>query len=465
MISGSRQAIGVENRIPDVVQARLFCLPRAIIEILQRIRGAGARGWLCGGTVRDLFLGNVPGDLDLAMDCTPEVALRLFPESWIAAEQSGLALGSLRLEVDGCLVEITTLREESVYSDGRKPDTVHYVGDPAIDHRRRDFTVNAMYLDPLQGTLLDPAGGALDLETRRLRTVGVARERFEEDSLRILRAIRFSAKCGLVMDQETWRALLDSAGKTDALSTVRVREELEGILCSPGRARGLMLLVESGLAAMHLPTIPPLACVPQPPQFHPEGDVLRHTALVLACLSDPVPPDLAWAAVFHDTGKKDTFEIAADRIRFHDHDRVSAVIAQDWLQRYGVSRALTDRVAAVIREHIRFAALPGFRPAKRRKFLQDSLFQKHLEFHRADCMASHRILDIYEGMRREKAQLPPGSLLPILKGRDLVELGLAPGPAIGSLLAILEEERAEGRIQNRHEALEFALRWMDEHSG
>mgnify|MGYP002713107058 CR=1 FL=1 len=464
MVSASRQAIGEENRIPESVLARLICLPRAVGLVLDALRTGGARGWLCGGCVRDLLLGVIPGDVDLAMDCAPEVAMRLLPAAWILDDQSGLSLGSLRLEVEGCLIEITSLREDGPYSDGRKPDSVRFVEDPRVDYRRRDFTVNAMYLDPLEGTLLDPSGGLDDVETRRLRTVGDACSRFEEDSLRLLRAIRFSAQCGLVMDAATWSAVLATANRSAMLSRSRVRDELEGIFRSRGRARGLMLLVESGLADIHLPRIPPLREVPQPPQYHPEGDVLRHTALVLAFLPDPVPVDMAWAAVFHDIGKKDTFEIAADRIRFHDHDRVSAVFAESWLLEHGVPRSVTERVASLVREHIRFAALPGFRASKRRAFLQDPLFEKHLEFHRADCMASHRMLDIYASMRRERAQLPPGPPSPLLMGRDLVGIGFRPGPAIGTLLARIEQERAEGHLGNRQEALEFALRWRDDHS-
>lgn len=415
--------------------------------------------------MRDLLQGRVPRDLDLATTMPPDELLRILPQAWLGPDQSGLAFGSLRLEIDGQALELTTLREESTYSDARKPDAVRFVEDPVQDSLRRDFTVNGMYLDPCSGMLIDPTGGYEDLETGRLRTIGDPCRRFAEDHLRVLRALRFCVQCDLVMDAETWSALCEASALTSSISGTRVLREFEGIFCSRGRARGLMLLVESGVAAALLPSLPPLAGVPQPPQYHPEGDVLGHTALVLAGLPEPVPADLAFAAVFHDTGKLETFEEAEDRIRFHDHDRVSVHIAETWLERHGAARRLVEDVASLIREHIRIAALPGFRAAKRRRFLQERLFDKHLAFHRADCLASHRKLDIYEKMRQEKAQVAPGSLLPLLRGRDLLEIGLSPGPAIGVLLARVEEERAEGRLRSRQDALAFARRWAEGDSG
>ena len=363
----------------------------------------------------------------------PDELLRILPQAWLGPDQSGLAFGSLRLEIDGQALELTTLREESTYSDARKPDAVRFVEDPVQDSLRRDFTVNGMYLDPCSGLLIDPTGGYEDLETGRLRTIGDPCRRFAEDHLRVLRALRFCVQCDLVMDAETWAALCEASALTSSISGTRVLREFEGIFCSRGRARGLMLLVESGVADALLPSLPP------------EGDVLRHTALVLASLPEPVSADLAFAAVFHD--------------------RVSVHIAETWLERHGASRRLVEDVASLIREHIRIAALPGFRAAKRRRFLQERLFDKHLAFHRADCLASHQKLDIYEKMRQEKAQVAPGSLLPLLRGRDLLEIGLSPGPAIGALLARVEEERAEGRLRSRQGALAFARRWAEGDSG
>ncbi len=465
MVSASRPAIGAENRIREDLRERLFCLPRGLFEVLHAVRDAGGRAWLCGGTVRDLLQGRIPRDLDLAMTLVPDEALRAFPRPWLQADQPGMAMGSLSLAVASSNLEVTTLRREASYSDGRRPDSVTFVQDPEQDYLRRDFTVNGMYLDPIEGEFLDPSGGYGDLAAGRLRTIGDPRKRFAEDHLRLLRAVRFCSSGQLVMDGDTWQALVETAARSASVSPQRVLHELQGIFQSEGRARGLMMLVESGLAAVHLPTVPPLACVPQPSEFHPEGDVLRHTALVLAFLPEPVSKEMAWAAVFHDTGKKDTFENASDRIRFHDHDRVSTVIAEEWLRRYGASNRLISKVVALIREHIRFAALPGFRVAKRNAFLQDPLFESHLEFHRADCLGSHRKLDIYEEMRRQKASARPGPLPPLVRGRDLIGIGVPPGPAMGGLLSKIAEERAEGRLKNAEDALKYARCWLDGHQG
>ncbi|MDP6424093.1 MAG: HD domain-containing protein, partial [Planctomycetota bacterium] len=363
----------------DSLWAKLFALPTGCLRLVSRLREAGHRTWWCGGTVRDLVRGSVPRDLDLATDALPEAVRAAVPGAWLAENQPGESLGTLMLEVEGRSVEVTTLRRDGAYVEGRAPSEVEFVLDPAEDWQRRDFTMNALYLDPATGDLVDPSGGMQDLWAHRLRVIGPARERLREDPLRILRALRLCAEHGLVMDRATWRAVVDCAGEVARLSRERLRLELERLLIARGRARGLQLLLRSGVAHHVLPWLPPLAEVPQPEDHHPEGAVLGHTAQVLGNLRDPPTAALAWAALFHDVGKKETFVQEGGRIRFPGHDVLSARFAEQWLFEHGATAALRREVVALIEQHIRITCVPSFRPMKRARFLQSSLFAAHLE--------------------------------------------------------------------------------------
>lgn len=425
------------------------------MQVCEDLRAAGHVGWLVGGTARDLLRGREPKDYDIGVAASPAVLRAALPGGDFGVEQVGEDYGTLRLRTPERVVELTSFRRESSYSDRRHPDHVEFVSDLEVDAARRDLTVNAIYLDPIGVRVIDPFDGLCDLRNGRLRAIGDASQRLSEDPLRILRALRLAAVLDHVPDAGLWTAIRSHAALVRTLTPTRIRLELEGLLCARGRGRGLMLLVRAGVAPHVLPGLAELADVPQPPQYHPEGDVLRHTALVLAALEEPVDPRLAWAALFHDFGKKDTFEIAEDRIRFHNHDVVSAEKAALWLRAHGAPTSLVTDVESIIREHIRIASVPGFRPAKRARFLFDPLFPLHLAFHRADCLASHAKLDIHAKLEDLRRALPEREPEPLLRGRDLLALGMQPGPAIGRSLAAVADARAEGRVSTREEALEF----------
>jgi poly(A) polymerase len=273
-----------------------------------------------------------------------------------------------------------------------------------------------------------------------------------EDPLRELRAIRFAAACRLEFEPALAQALPAAAPLLAGLSAERAGAELTAMFTGAGRGRALRLLIETGAAAAVLPEAIRMTGVPQPAQFHPEGDVLTHVCLVLAQVpaGDPV---LAWSAVLHDIGKPATFERAEDRIRFSRHDVVSADLAAQILRRLRIGRETRERVVAICRDHIRIASLPQMAPPRAERWMRDPGFAAHLEFHRADCTASHGLLDIHAWARRALDELPPLPPPPLCTGRDVLALGVPAGPVVGRVLAELDEAVATGEIQDRDAAL------------
>ncbi|MBL9079010.1 MAG: CCA tRNA nucleotidyltransferase [Planctomycetes bacterium] len=420
----------------DVARIEPPPLPPDVHAVLARLAPHG-RAWLVGGTVRDLLLGMPPRDFDVATDLPPSVVQQIVPY----ADARAAAFGVVAVAGEQVPVTVTTLRREADYQDGRHPRTIAFTTSVPEDALRRDFTVNALYLDVGSSTVLDPTGGLRDLQARVLRTVGVPAVRFDEDALRLLRAVRFAARCGLTVEPATSAALLAAAPGLRRLSAERVLDELTAAFTGPGRGRALRLSVDLGLAAIVLPEVAAMDAVTQPPEYHPEGCVLTHTALVL----DHVPADdpvLAWSAVLHDIGKPPTWRQAEDRIRFDGHDTLSARMADAVLRRLHASNDLRERVIEVCREHIRFASLPQMRPRRREAWLRTPLFPTHLAFHRADCLGSHGKLDVYEQARTWLAELPPLPP-PLVTGADVLALGVPPGPAVGELLRAVHDAAAE----------------------
>lgn len=435
----------------QVTRIELPQLPEAVQESLRLIRAAGGRAWVVGGAVRDLLRGETPEDFDLASDLTPEQLATILPDPEVRAA----AFGTCRTTIAGKHLAVTTLRAEADYSDQRHPDTVTFVTDLGVDARRRDFTINALYFDPATGELSDPHGGQQDLQQKVLRTIGEPERRFREDPLRLLRMVRFAASADLRLAPEVAAAARATASGLNSLSAERTFEELTRTFCGPGRGRGLGILVETGLADVVLPEVAKMAGVPQPPEYHPEGDVLVHVQLVL----DHCPPDdaiLAWSAVLHDIGKPPTFRVA-DRIRFDGHDTLSATMAEQVLTRLRAPKSLKKRVVDICLQHIRFAALPLMRPARAERWLREPDFPLHLAFHRADCLGSHGKLEIHEFAERLLRELPP-LRKPLVHGKDVLALGIASGPQVGKLLALVQARIDESPVATSREQALVLLR-------
>lgn len=407
-------------------------VPVAVHALAARLRAAGGRVWLVGGPVRDLLLGLPVRDHDLATDLVPERVAAACPEG----ESRDRRFGVVHVPSEVGEVTITTLRRDLGGSDHRHPDAVAFVDRLEVDACRRDFTVNALYADLGTGAVEDPAQGLADLQARCLRTVGEPGRRFAEDALRLLRAIRFAARCELTIESATFAALRNAAPLVATVSAERQFDELTRMFTGPGRGRALALLVASGLAAAMLPEVAAMEGVSQPPEYHPEGCVLTHTGLVLEQVpaADPV---LAWAAVLHDVGKPPTWRQAEDRIRFDGHDVLGAAMADAILRRFCAAKALREAVVDVCLHHIRFAALPQMRPVRAERWMRSPAFPSHLAFHRADCLGSHGDLRLYHDAQRRFAELPP-ERPPLLQGQDVLALGVRPGPEVGRLLRAVE---------------------------
>jgi poly(A) polymerase len=389
----------------------------------------------------------------VATDARPEQVMKLFPKTIPV----GVSFGVVKVIEDGFEFEVTTFRSDGRYIDGRHPAEVHY-SDDREDAARRDFTINGMFYDPLKKEIIDYVEGRRDIAAGVIRAIGDPHERFEEDKLRLMRAVRFAARFGYVIEPKTEAALRDLAGQIQQISAERIRDELKKILTGPSPSDGISLLIEAGLLKAILPEVLAMAGVEQPKEFHPEGDVLTHTMLLLKNLNRP-SFELALAALLHDVGKPPTFSIR-DRIRFDNHCEVGARMAEAICGRLRLSNEQTERVADLVRDHLRFKDVQQMRESTLKRFLRQPYFPDHLELHRLDCLASHGDLTNWEFCKKKLAELGPEEIRPkrLLTGDDLIAMGYPPGPLFSKILTLLEDAQLEGSIKNRDEAVEWLRR-------
>src|SRR5882724_10352003 len=428
-------------------------MKQAAISIVKRLREAGHVAYFNGGCVRDMVRGVEPHDIDIATSATPEEVQALFPKT----VPVGAAFGVVLVLEGEHQFEVATFRSDDAYVDGRRPSAVHF-GSPEEDARRRDFTINGLFLDPLTDEIIDFVGGRADIERKLVRTIGEPRARFTEDKLRLLRCVRFAANLGYEIEPATFDAVKEMAAQIQVVSAERIRDELVKILTRSNAGRGLALLDVSGLLREILPEIAAMKGVEQPAEFHPEGDVFQHTRLMLDTL--PANPSLvlAFAVLLHDVGKPPTFARAPDRIRFNEHDRIGAEMTETILRRLRFSNDEIEKITLCVREHMKFQFVKEMRQAKLKRLMARETFPDELELHRIDCASSHRNLENYEFLKAKAAEMPPEVLKPqpFLTGHDLLALGLKPGPLVGQILHEVEEMQLEERLTSRDEALEFA---------
>lgn len=442
---------------------RLANIPPALAgpacEVTRRLQAAGHQAVWAGGAVRDLLRGATPKDIDVATSARPEQVLALFPD----AKPIGKAFGVVLVRVGEVSIEVATFRTDLAYEDGRRPTAVTFAS-AEEDARRRDFTINGMFYDPLADCITDYVGGEADLAARVLRAIGDPAARFAEDHLRMLRAVRFAAVLSLAVDPATAAAIRSAAPRIAHISAERIQQELNRILMeAPRPSLAFRLLSELGLLRVILPEVDALRGVEQPPEFHPEGDVFEHTLLMLDMMQCRSLP-LAYAVLLHDVGKPPTFRVSLEpdgrtRIRFDSHDRVGAEMAVTILERLRLPRQLIEEVAHCVRQHMKFMHVQQMRPGKLRQLVGAATFPVELELHRVDCLSSHRDLSNYnflvafvEKLRAEPA-LPP----PLVSGHDVLALGVRPGPDVGRWRAAVYEAQLEGRFADR----EAGLAWLD----
>jgi poly(A) polymerase len=428
-------------------------------QLAQRVAMAlvsrGYPTYFVGGCVRDSLLRRPAGDFDLATAATPDIVKGIFPE----AQDVGAHFGVVLVREGESEVQVATFRSDHAYRDGRHPETVTFKADVREDVVRRDFTINALLEDPATGEILDFTGGRADLAAGVIRAIEDPMRRFEEDHLRMLRAVRFAARFNFTIEDRTIEAIRRQAASISHISAERIRDELSRILTEGGARRGFELLDESGLLKEILPEVSAMKGIAQPPEYHPEGDVWTHTLLLLQNLRAPTVT-LALGALLHDVGKPPTFRIA-DRIRFDGHADKGAEMAEEILRRMRYSRADADAVVALVRMHLRFIDIRKMKKSTLVRFLRTPQFEEHLELHRLDCISSHGNLDHYDYAREKWESISTEELRPepLLTGDDLIAMGYHPGPKFAEILHAVEDAQLDGSLSDGDAARE----WVRQH--
>ncbi len=430
--------------------------------IVRTLRESGHSAYLAGGCVRDLLLGREPADYDVATSATPPEVMRLFPQTYAVGAQFGVVLVPILRDApegerDNYAIEVATFRSDGVYSDGRHPDQVQFSNDARLDVQRRDFTINGLLLDPITLEVLDYVDGRRDLEQGAIRAIGDPRQRFAEDKLRLLRAVRFAARFGYGIEDKTFAAIRELAVQIHQVSRERIRDEILKMLTEGRARRAFELLDQTGLLEQVLPEIKKMQGVKQPPQFHPEGDVWIHTLMLLEGLPPNCSKTLALGALLHDVGKPPTFRLAPDRIRFDGHAEIGTKMAEEICHRFRLSNDETEQVCALVANHMRFADVTRMKDSTLKRFFRLPRFDEHMELHRLDCLSSHRDLELYNFTQEKLRSLPAEQIrpVPLLTGDDLIQAGYPPGPQFKELLTAVEDAQLDGSIHTKEEALEL----------
>ena len=421
---------------------------------MRKLQSAGFSAFWVGGCVRDVLRGRSPEDYDIVTDALPGQVEKLFERTIPVGKQFGI----LVVIEGGHQFQVATFRAESGYKDGRRPSEISF-GDARADAFRRDFTINGLFYDPISAKLDDWVGGKSDLDGRLIRTIGSPEQRFNEDHLRMLRAVRLAAQLEFEIEQATLAAIKSNAAKIQLISAERIREELCKLFQPPNAGRGLELLKESGLLEQALPEIAATVHCEQSPDYHPEGSVFNHLVLMLKQMPLDADPSLPWAILLHDVAKPVTAskDPNTGAIHFYGHEKVGAEMAQSILERLKFPRKQTDEIVQAVRCHMQFKDALEMRKSTLRRLLMRPTFPLELELHRMDCLGSHRRLDVYDFLVTSQKELErqPHIIPPLLSGDDLMKLGVNPGPNMGALLAEIREKQLQDELKTPSEAEEW----------
>jgi len=430
----------------------------AAMRVVARLEAAGHEAFFVGGCVRDLLRGVEPPDYDIVTSATPGEACSLFCHT----VPVGVSFGVVLVIEGGHRLEVATFRTEGKYQDGRRPSHVSFAT-VEDDVQRRDFTINALLMNPRTGDIIDYVEGRKDLENRVIRTIGDPERRFSEDYLRMLRAVRFASGLDCRIDADTLDAIRRHASEIRYISPERIRDELTKIITRGDPRRGMEILAETGLLKEILPEVSAMRGVEQPARYHPEGDVWEHILRTLALFPKHAGPEidscLAWGIVMHDIGKACTRSEDESGIHFYGHVREGERIAGEIMRRLRFSKGEAEAVLALIRCHMLFMNVKEMRPNRLKRFLRMPDFQRHLELHRLDCLGSHGFLDNYHFCVSSLAEMAKEDLHPsrLLKGVDLIDMGLPPGPLFSEILRAVEDAQLDGCISTPDEARRMVM--------
>lgn len=422
------------------------------LEIVSRLKAAGFISYWAGGCVRDLIMGRTAKDYDIATNAVPDKVLELFPN----AVEVGKSFGVVRVPVAGQWYEVATFRKDAEYRDGRHPSSITF-SDPATDVQRRDFTVNALFYDPVEQQVLDYVEGRKDIAQGVIRAVGVPADRFREDHLRMLRAARFAATLGFSIEPATANAIRATAARITVISSERIRDELNRLLVESRQAgEAIALLNDLGLLQMILPEIAAMQGVEQPPEYHPEGDVYQHTLIMLNQMQTD-DYRLAWAVLLHDVGKPPTAQFKEGRWRFECHAKVGAEAAQVILERLKFSNDDREAITFMVGNHMRFIDVKNMRRATLRRLVGAPTFLSEMELHRLDCSSSHGDLENHDYLMEFRRQMDSEPVLPEpwVNGRDIIALGIPEGPEVGVWRKKAYDAQLEGIVADREALLEW----------
>jgi len=438
-------------------QRKIATMPKNIrkiaTDIVKKLNSAGYTALFAGGCVRDDIMGIEPDDYDIATDARPDEVMALFKKTFPIGAQFGVVL----VVIDNIPFQVATFRSDGRYINGRHPENIRLSASAEEDVLRRDFTINGLMFDPIAGKLYDYVKGKKDIKCGIIRCIGEPRERFTEDKLRLMRAVRFAARFEYQIERRTFKAIKELAPKILEVSNERIRMELMKTFTGKNPGKGLQLLYDTGLLDYVLPEVSAMVGIPQPRDYHPEGDVFSHTKLTLDNLTDPSPV-LAFAALLHDVGKPRTITIT-DRIRFYGHNKVGAEIANNICTKLRFSNDERERIVACIENHMTFMNVHRMKRSTLKRLFQREIFWDELALHKADCLGSHGSLENWELCKRKFEEYSAEEIKPelLINGRDLINLGYKPSPVFKEILNTVEEAQLENQIETKEEALKFVM--------
>lgn len=420
-------------------------------QIAQKLTQAGFVAYFAGGCVRDLIMNQSAKDYDIATTASPDQVISLFDKTVAVGKQFGVVIVVLGEHQ----FEIATFRREGPYLDGRHPAQVSFTS-PEEDAKRRDFTINGLFFDPMKQEVIDYVKGKEDIKAKLIRTIGNPEERFEEDRLRMLRAIRFAANLGFEIESKTWDTIKRLRNKIHSVSQERIRDELVKMFTRSNAGLGLELLSESGLLAEILPEIEVMKGVAQPPEYHPEGDVFIHTKMLMDQLDKPSVV-LAFGALLHDVGKPATYSDEGGKIHFYNHPHVGVQIAEKLLTKLRFSNREIADILSCIENHMKFANVKEMRIGKLKQFVARENFDTELTLHKIDCLASHGKLELYQFLQEKVSEFKAEEMKPkpILNGNDLMSVGIKAGPIMKEILEEAYSLQLEHKIKSKSEAIEW----------
>ena len=456
------------------------------IQLVQTLKDRGFTAYWAGGCVRDMLLNVHPKDFDIVTNATPEEIEEIFEKTYPIGKEFGVIL----VHENNFTFEIATFRSDSGYSDGRRPDYVTFT-DPIDDAKRRDFTINALFYDPIEDKVLDFVEGQRDLEQGLIKFVGDPEKRILEDHLRLLRAVRFKHSLDFQWDAETYQAIKKHANKTGKVSAERIQAELNKIMLSDRPAEAFRELHELQMLTDIMPELEATKGVAQPHEYHHEGDVFEHTMQTLAAASQQTEPYLdkeflkdmeggppepstfhvRWAALLHDIAKPLTFKIGIDnpkdapadqktRIRFDHHAEESLKIATQALERLKFSRKDIEHITWVTSHHMNLNSLIDMPEGTRNKWFRNPYFVDLMEIFRADIAGTdpsdYTTFDELNHLYHKWLLERPEEFPHLLTGEEIMELtDLTPGPELGKLIASLEDQIHAHNVKTKEEAIEF----------